>query len=92
MAGKKKAAKEAEVATKASATSGRGRAVVLKDGTLRVDYIRKRYYDEGAERSAIRKELCEMTGQDIPYQIVFAGTKVGREDYKAAQKEAKSAK
>lgn len=57
-------------------TSGKqGVAVTLPDGTRRIDYIKHRYYVDGAERGAIAKELSEKLGRDVPYQIVFAGTK-----------------
>lgn len=56
-------------------TNKQGVAVVLPDGTKRIDFIKKRYYVDGAERGAIAKELSEKLGRTVPYQIVFAGTK-----------------
>lgn len=67
------AADTAETSTEE--TSTRGRKIMLPSGEARVDYIRRRFYDEGATRSDIRKELCELTGEDVVYQIVFAATK-----------------
>ncbi len=61
-----------------------GRSIVLPNGEKRADYIRRRYYDDEVERSAIAKELSEMQKKDVPYQIVFASTKVKRENYKSA--------
>jgi len=65
-----------------TASGKRGQRVVLPTGEPRVDFIRRRYYDEGLNdkgerivtRSMIRKELAEM-GHEVPYQIVFAATK-----------------
>lgn len=67
-------ATEAE-ATEAASSGNQGRKVILPNGEARVDFIRRRFYDEGATRSEIRKELCELTGEDVVYQIVFAATK-----------------
>jgi hypothetical protein len=90
---KKAAAKAATPAADASESTNQGRAVILPNGTRRVDYIRDQYYGKGVERSAIRKALNEMykdkdgkQTQEIPYQIVFAGTKLSRDDYAAEQK------
>jgi|SRR5690606_35450938 len=64
-----------------SSGGGQGAAVLLPNGERRVDYIRRRYYDEGAKRGDIRREINEMlekAGQPdkkIAYQIVFAATK-----------------
>ena len=89
MAAKKPAAAAAaapvETAPEVAPTaSGQGRAVILtlKDGAevRRVDYIKKRYYEEGASRSEIAKELTELQGKTVPYQIVFAATKVKRDE------------
>ncbi len=79
-------AKKTKAAEKVEDSKTQGRAVMLPDGTRRVDYIRSQYYDKGVTRSEIRKALCELTKQDIPYQIVFAATKVKPDDYKAALK------
>ena len=61
--------------------SGQGRAVVLPNGERRIDFIRRRFYDDGASRSDIKNEIntmLEEAGQkdeQIPYQIVFGATK-----------------
>lgn len=95
----KKKIEAAEPAKETSTTQGR--AVVLPDGTRRVDYIRDQYYNKGVSRSDIRKALNKMyegkkDAQDIPYQIVFAATKLSPKDYKASltakAEEAKKAK
>lgn len=49
-----------------------GNTVVLEGGEKRVDYIRRRI-GEGASRGVVAKEL------GVPYQIVFAATKVKKE-------------
>lgn len=64
-----------EGTTENTAGSKQGVAVVLPDGEKRIDYIKRRYYVDGAERGAIAKELSEKLGKEVPYQIVFAGTK-----------------
>ncbi len=71
MAKKDNSSDSAESETK----SGRGRKVFLDSGEARVDYIRRRYFDDGIKRGDIARELSEMTGQTVPYQIVFAATK-----------------
>lgn len=70
MATKKADAKKEE-------TQSQGRAVILPNGERRVDFIRRRYYDENATRSEIKNEINEMLpeGESIAYQIVFAATK-----------------
>ncbi len=91
MAKSKKAAKVAAApAEDKSESTSQGRAIILPNGKRRVDYIRAQYYDKGIERSAIRKALNAMyvddkgeQTQDIPYQIVFAATKLSRDEYKA---------
>lgn len=73
-----------------------GNAVVLPNGTRRIDYIRDQYYDKGKTRSEIKNAINEMmkaAGQEdktIPYQIVFAATKQKPEDFKKAQAEKKA--
>ena len=57
------------------APTKQGRAITLPNGERRIDYIRRRYYEEKATRSEIAKELTEMCGKTVPYQIVFAATK-----------------
>lgn len=74
-----------EEKTEEKKESGRGRKVFLPatkqhpDGEARVDFIRRRYYDDGLKRSEIAKELTELTGNKVPYQIVFAATKPEKE-------------
>lgn len=79
-------AKSANVSAEATATAesaggNQGSAVTLPNGERRIDYIRRRFYDEGAKRGDIRREINEMlekAGQadkKIAYQIVFAATK-----------------
>lgn len=78
---KSKAAAAKEKEQPAEPAQGQGRAVVLPNGEKRVDYIRRRYYDDKTTRSDIRKEINEMLekaergSEVIPYQIVFAATK-----------------
>ncbi len=59
---------------------GQGRAVILPTGQKRIDFIRDRYYNDNVSRSDIRKEVNAMYKEGdvgiIPYQIVFAATKV----------------
>jgi len=102
MAAKKasKKAKEAEVEPAKEASQGR--AVLLPDGTRRVDYIRDQYYNKKATRSEIKNAINKMLedagkkDEQIPYQIVFAATKQKPDEYTAALKakaeEAKKAK
>ncbi len=67
---------------------GQGKAVVLPDGSRRIDFIRDNYYgadgthgEDQMSRSDIKKaintqlEKAGLEGQAIPYQIVFAATK-----------------
>lgn len=56
---------------------GKNIVLTLADGTTeaRVDYCRRRYYDEGATRGEIAKELCDLQGKNVPYQIVFQACK-----------------
>lgn len=67
---------EAGAAPAAAANDERYKMVTLKDGSSmkRIDYIRKRW-QEGTARGAIAKELSELAGKKVPYQIVFAATK-----------------
>jgi len=63
-------------------SKGQGRAVVLPNGEKRIDFIRNAYYKDGTSRSDIRKAVNALYGDEntdghIPYQIVFAATKVG---------------
>ncbi len=84
------AAVETETETVEATAKRQGTAVVLKNGERRIDYIHRRYYDEGIERGPIAKELTELQGEKVAYQIVFAATKKSREEW-AAEK-AKAAK
>lgn len=74
------AKKDAAAAAAVEEGKGQGRAVVLPNGQKRIDFIRDRYYNDNVSRSDIRKEVNAMyeEGADgqIPYQIVFAATKV----------------
>lgn len=53
----------------------KGRKVILPNGEARVDYIKRRYYEDGIKRGDIARELSEMVGEKVPYQVVFAATK-----------------
>ncbi len=79
MAKKNKSEDSGEIATEGEkegeAKQGRGRKVFLASGEARVDFIRRRYFEDGAKRGDIARELSELTGQTVPYQIVFAATK-----------------
>jgi len=69
---------ETETATEtapATASSGQGRAIILPGGERRIDYIKRRYCEDKASRSTIAKELTELQGKPVPYQIVFQATK-----------------
>lgn len=70
---------ETEVANAEAATPGKrgGKQVMITvngESVSRVEYIRSRW-TAGATRSEIAKELTELQGKVVPYQIVFAGTK-----------------
>lgn len=54
----------------------RFKILTLKDGSTvkRTDYIRKRWAEK-ASRSEITKEVSELAGTKIIYQIIFAATK-----------------
>lgn len=56
--------------------AGRGIVLTLADGSTmkRTEYCRKRA-DEGASRTQIAKELTDLQGKPVPYQIAFAATK-----------------
>jgi len=75
-----------EAAAAATPASGqRGVPVVLPSGERRVDFIKRRYAElnadqaagtfQGSVRGRIAKELSDLTGVKVPYQIVFAATK-----------------
>lgn len=64
-------------------SGGPGRAIVLPSGERRIDYIQRRFYKEEAKRGDIARELTELTGKKVPYQIVFAGTKMTPEEFAA---------
>lgn len=58
--------------------SGRGRKVFITvkgKEVARVDWIREQFFDKGKTRSEIAKELTEIQGKTVPYQIVFQATK-----------------
>lgn len=69
---------EAEVGAEAATPGKRGGKQVMitvnGESVSRVEYIRSRW-TAGATRSEIAKELTELQGKTVPYQIVFAGTK-----------------
>ncbi len=72
-------AKSAEAEAPKTA-DGRGKKIMLPNGEFRLGYIHRRYYiDGGAEhtvkRGDIARELSELTGKTVAYQIVFAATK-----------------
>ena len=69
------------------APAARGRAVLLTDPesgeqVARKDVI-KEAYEGGMTRSDIRKMLAEKYGHEVPYQIVFAATKMLKAPAKA---------
>lgn len=77
---------------------GQGRVVLLPDGTRRIDFIRNNYYSKGVHtegtdmsrsdiKNAINKQLedAKREGEQIPYQIVFAGTKTVEDPRVAAE-------
>ena len=89
---KEAAAEEAEEAEEAEGSASKqGAAIVLSNGERRVDYIHRRYYDDDVKRGDIAKELSELQGKKIPYQIVFAATK-GNEEARLAKKAERAAK
>lgn len=59
------------------AGGGDARSIVLTVGDRqikRTDYIRQRWAEK-APRGLIAKELSEIQGKKVPYQVVFAATK-----------------
>ena len=78
-----------------AATQQRGVPVVLTGGERRVDYIKRRFKEleveqkegkfTGSIRGKIAKELTELTGVKVPYQIVFAATKNKKDPQAGAQ-------
>jgi len=85
----------ATAATEASASGKDGSKVLLKDGTPRIDFIRKRWAEK-ASRAQITKEINErrIDGSPVvPYQIVFSATKgkPGGPDAPAAAEQAEAA-
>ncbi|KKM94996.1 hypothetical protein LCGC14_1192590 [marine sediment metagenome] len=94
------------MADKDTKKEGQGRAVVLPNGKLRIDYIRDAYYNaktglhvdgEQKTRSEIKNAINEMLTKagkkdaEIPYQIVFAATKTKEDPRKAAAAKAAAA-
>lgn len=49
----------------------------FEDGkeVTRQEYITKRWTQDGVDRGQIAKELTDLEGKKVPYQIVFQGTK-----------------
>lgn len=49
----------------------------FEDGkeVTRQEYITKRWTQDGASRGDIARELSDLEGKKVPYQIVFQGTK-----------------
>ncbi len=58
----------------AKAVRGEGGKIILRNGENRIDYIKRRFA-AGATRSQITKEVSDLSGDKIPYQIIFAATK-----------------
>lgn len=77
MAKKDAAAAATENTTTVAKPTGQGRAVILPNGTRRIDYIHEEFYTNGKTRSEIRLAVNAMLpeGEEIAYQIVFAATK-----------------
>lgn len=80
---------EVEATEAEDAPAARGRAVLLTDPesgeqVARKDVI-KEAYEGGMTRSDIRKMLAEKYGHEVPYQIVFAATKMLKAPAKAEQ-------
>lgn len=78
---------EVEATEAEDAPAARGRAVLLTDPesgeqVARKDVI-KEAYEGGMTRSDIRKMLAEKYGHEVPYQIVFAATKMLKAPAKA---------
>ncbi len=83
----KKDAKAKEDAKKGG--KGQGRAIMMPDGkTRRVDYIKDQFYNKNVKRGDIARALTETFKKPIPYQIVFAATKLSPEEHAKAAKEA----
>lgn len=77
--GKKKEADDTAVES-TEAGSTKGKKIILTNVSTgeqigRADYIKKRFFQDGVKRGEIRKELKELFGHDVQYQIVFAATK-----------------
>lgn len=70
------AATTTEAAAAAPKKDSRYIELTLKDGSKmkRKDFILKRW-GEKASRGEIAKELTELEGREVPYQIVFQATK-----------------
>lgn len=67
---------EDEAEAEAPAKGTRAIMLTLEDGTQigRAEFIRARWA-EGVSRSEIRKEVSELQGKEIAYQIIFQATK-----------------
>jgi len=83
---------KAETKTEAAPAS-RGRAVILPNGERRVDFIQKHYYHADEKKAKTRSEITKMVNDlypvdddgRIPYQIVFAATKLSFDDFTASK-------
>jgi len=67
----------------AKAVRGEGGKIILRNGENRIDYIKRRFA-AGATRSQITKEVSDLSGDKIPYQIIFAATKKAKAEPVAA--------
>lgn len=65
----------------AAPSASKGKKVMITplaggESVARADWIKARFAELGpTSRSQIRKELKDLFGHDVPYQIVFAATK-----------------
>lgn len=77
----KKGTTAAATEEKEAGAPKQGAAIILPNGERRIDFIRRRYYDDGVKRGEIKNEINKMyedAGQEdkkITYQIVFSATK-----------------
>lgn len=65
----------------------------FEDGkeVTRQEYITKRWTVDGADRGTIARELTDLEGKKVPYQIVFQGTKNKVQAGKAAPADGEAA-
>ena len=54
----------------------KGAAILLPNGERRIDFIRRKYYNEGRTRREIIDMMADM-GHHVVYQIVYASTREG---------------